>query len=368
MTSDSTSDSQLPATGQPSARGICVIMAGGRGTRFWPLSRTDRPKQLHALASGRSLLRETYERVAPLVGADRILVITSGSLAAATQAELPELPPENIITEPVGRNTAPCAVLGIGIAGRIAPGEPVALLPADHFIPDDEIYRAQLAEAMACVKTVVTFGIRPDRPETGYGYIETDSKSDEARIGLQFVEKPDLATAEGYVRDGRHLWNSGMFIWDPDFFAATAAAEMPEIVAKMGPAVESFGTSRFGAALVEAYRDCPADSLDFAVMEKLSGFTVLPANFRWSDLGSWNAWGELAKPLAGTNRGLADLLSIESEGNVIRVEDRLVALIGVRDMIIVSTDDALLVCRKSDAQRIKEIIKKLEEDGRQDLL
>jgi len=343
-------------------------MAGGRGTRFWPLSRTDRPKQLHALASGRSLLRETYERVAPLVGADRILVITSGSLAAATQAELPELPPENIITEPVGRNTAPCAVLGIGIAGRIAPGEPVALLPADHFIPDDEIYRAQLAEAMACVKTVVTFGIRPDRPETGYGYIETDSKSDEARIGLQFVEKPDLATAEGYVRDGRHLWNSGMFIWDPDFFAATAAAEMPEIVAKMGPAVESFGTSRFGAALVEAYRDCPADSLDFAVMEKLSGFTVLPANFRWSDLGSWNAWGELAKPLAGTNRGLADLLSIESEGNVIRVEDRLVALIGVHDMIIVSTDDALLVCRKSDAQRIKEIINKLEEDGRQDLL
>ncbi|MFT5234129.1 MAG: mannose-1-phosphate guanylyltransferase [Candidatus Krumholzibacteriia bacterium] len=349
-------------------RGTCVIMAGGRGTRFWPLSRSDRPKQLHALASGKSLLRETFERVAPVVGAERVLVITSGSLAAATQAELPELPPENVITEPVGRNTAPCAVLGVGIASRLAPGEPVALLPADHFIPDGDVYRAQLVEAMACAKSVVTIGIRPDRPETGYGYIETDTNSDEARVGVQFVEKPDLATAEGYVRGGRHLWNSGMFIWNPEFFAATAAAEIPDIVAKMAPAVESFGTSGFETALAEAYRDCPADSLDFAVMEKLSGFTVLPANFRWSDLGSWDAWGELADPLVGSNRGLADLLSIESEGNVIRVQDRLVALIGVRDMIIVDTDDALLVCRKSDAQRIKEIINQLEDRGRQDLL
>jgi len=187
MSSESTSSPQ---------RGTCVIMAGGRGTRFWPLSRTDRPKQLHALASGKSLLRETYERIAPLVGPERILVITSGSLAEATQAELPELPPENVITEPVGRNTAPCAVLGMGIAEKIAPGEPVALLPADHFIPDDEVYRAQLAEALSSVESVVTIGIRPDRPETGYGYIETDSTSDEVRLGLKFVEKPDLATAE----------------------------------------------------------------------------------------------------------------------------------------------------------------------------
>ena len=151
-------------------RGICVIMAGGRGTRFWPLSRTDSPKQLLALASGRSLLRDTFDRVASLVGADRILVVTSGSLAAATGAALPDLPSDHIITEPQGRNTAPCAVLGMGLAGRIDPDAPVALLPADHFIPDDDTFREQLAEAFALAsvrETVVTLGIPPDKPETG---------------------------------------------------------------------------------------------------------------------------------------------------------------------------------------------------------
>ncbi len=352
-------------------RGICVIMAGGRGTRFWPLSRTDRPKQLQALASGRSLLRDTYERVAPLVGADRVLVITSGSLAAATRAELPELPESHVITEPVGRNTAPCAVLGLGVAARVARGEPVALLPADHFIPDDDHFREQLADAFmraAAAQTVVTIGIPPDRPETGYGYLETDEATGPTRQGLKFVEKPDLATAEAYVRGGRHFWNSGIFVWNPTYFETMAAAHLPAVVDLMAPAVQSFGTDGFMSALATAYHDCPADSIDFAIMEKLTGFTVLPATFRWSDLGSWDAWGELAADLDGTNRGQADLLAIDSSDNVIRVDDRLVALIGVRDMIIVDTADALLVCRKADAQRIKEIINKLEERGRRDML
>jgi len=352
-------------------RGICVIMAGGRGTRFWPLSRTDRPKQLQALASGRSLLRETYERVVPLVGPDRILVITSGSLAAATRAELPELPVDHVITEPVGRNTAPCAVLGMGLAARLIPAAPVALLPADHFIPDEDLFRTQLAEAFdlaAAEPVVVTIGIPPDRPETGYGYLETGVTEGATRPGVKFVEKPDRATAEAYVRSGRHFWNSGMFVWNPAHFAAMAEAHLPAVVALMAPPVRSFGTDGFASSLEKAYRDCPADSIDFAIMEKLSGFTVLPAAFRWSDLGSWDAWGELAADLEGSNRGQADLLAIDSRGNVVRVDDRMVALIGVHDMIIVDTADALLICRKADAQRIKEIIKNLEERGRQDLL
>ncbi len=352
-------------------RGICVIMAGGRGTRFWPLSRTDKPKQLQALASGRTLLRETYERVAPLVGPDRVLVITSGNLTAATRAELPELPASHVITEPVGRNTAPCAVLGLGLAGRLAPGAAVALLPADHYIPDEDRFRDQLAEAFVraeTAETVLTIGIPPTRPETGYGYLETATATGPARHGLKFVEKPDLATAETYVRDGRHFWNSGMFIWNQAHFAAMAGAHLQTVVDLMAPAVQSFGTDGFAAALEDAYRDCPADSIDCAIMEKLSGFTVLPATFRWSDLGSWDAWGELAADLGTSNRGQADLLAIDSTDNVIRVADRMVALIGVRDMIIVDTADALLVCRKADAQRIKEIINNLEDRGRQDLL
>lgn len=362
------------ATTKPSGssvRGICVIMAGGRGTRFWPVSRSDRPKQLQALAGGSSLLRETYERVAPLVGADRVLVVTSGTLAAATAAELPELPPENVITEPIGRNTAPCAVLGVGIAGRIDRSAPVALLPADHFIPDADKFRRQLQAAFdlaAAEPTVVTIGIPPDRPETGYGYLETSEDSGDRRAGLQFVEKPDRATAEAYVRGGRHFWNSGIFVWNPAYFGEMAQSHVSDVVTRMTPAVNSFGTDSFAAALATAYQDCPAASIDVAVMEKLPGFVVLPAAFRWSDLGSWDAWGELAPDLDGANRGQADLVALDSHGNVIRVADRMVALIGVHDMIVVDTKDALLVCHKSEAQRIREIIKSLEDRGRADLL
>ncbi len=245
------------------------------------------------------------------------------------------------------------------------------MLPADHFIPDDDNFRDQLAEAFALAAetpTVVTIGIPPDRPETGYGYLETEAGEGPTRQGRQFVEKPDLATAEDYVRGGRHFWNSGIFVWNPAHFATMATSHLPAVADLMAPAVESFGTESFAAALETAYRNCPADSIDFAIMEKLPGVLVLPATFRWSDLGSWDAWGDLADELAGSNRGQADLLSIDSTGNVVRVDNRLVALVGVREMIIVDTPDALLVCHKADAQRIKEIITQLEARGRTDLL
>ncbi len=348
-------------------------MAGGRGTRFWPLSRTDRPKQLLALASGKSLLRDTFDRVEPLVGADRILVVTSGSLADATRNELPELPSDHIITEPRGRNTAPCAVLGMGLAGRLDPLAPVALLPADHFIPDDEVFRTQLSDAFALAvdtETVVTLGIPPTRPETGYGYLETAGPDDSRTSdrGLAFHEKPDPATAEKYVRSGKHYWNSGIFIWNPARFVAAATMYLPEVVDLMTGPVQSFGTKAFLPALEDAYRDCPSDSIDFAIMEKLADFLVLPATFRWSDLGSWDAWGELAPSLPEGNRGRGDLLAVESSDNILLATDRLVALVGVRDLIVVDTPDALLVCSKAEAQKIKQIISRLEDQGRSDLL
>lgn len=348
-------------------------MAGGRGTRFWPLSRTGRPKQLLALASGRSLLRDTFDRVEPVVGADRILVITSGSLGEATRSELPELAADRVIVEPLGRNTAPCAVLGMGLAGRIDPAAPVALLPADHFIPDDEAFRTQLEEAFALAagrETVVTLGIPPVRPETGFGYLEVSPRDEDSgpAAGLAFHEKPDHATAEDYVRSGRHFWNSGIFIWNPRRFAAAADEFLPEVAARMAPAVESLGTDSFDRALEDAYRDCPADSLDFAVMEKLRDFLVLAAAFRWSDLGAWDAWGDLADALEGDNRGRGDLVAVDSPDNIIHAPGRTVALLGVNDLVVVDTPDALLVCHRNQAQRIKEIIALLEEKGRTDLL
>ncbi len=355
------------------SRGICVIMAGGRGTRFWPLSRTSRPKQLQALATGSSLLRDTFERVAPLVGAERVLVITSGTLGEPTRLELPEVPARNIICEPMGRNTAPCAVLGLGVAARLDATAPVALLPADHFIPDEDRFRAQLAEAFSLAarqETVVTLGIRPTRPETGYGYIQTGEAAAGGSVfpGEAFVEKPNRTVAEGYVRSDRHFWNSGMFVWNPDHFAAMAARHLPGVCRLMRAPIASFGTPDFPGALTAAYADCPAESVDVAVMEKLPGFSVLEADFRWSDLGSWDAWGELADTLEGANHGVGDLLAVASEGNIIRGGSRLVALLGVNDLIVVDTPDALLVADKSQAQRIKDIIARLESEGRADLL
>ncbi len=367
MTVESTNPSGLPS------RGICVIMAGGRGTRFWPLSRTRRPKQLQALSSGVSLLRDTFNRLEPLVGADRILVVTSGSLAEPTRADLPELPSENVICEPVGRNTAPCAVLGMGVAGRIDPSAPVALLPADHFIPDDQLFRNQLQTAFdlaADTETVVTIGIRPTHPETGYGYIRTEGDPAQAGLlsGREFVEKPDSIRAEEYVRSGKFFWNSGIFIWNPLWFSAMASEHVPQIAQLMAQPIKHFGTEDFKAALDKAYSECPSESVDVAVMEKLPGFSVLEAEFRWSDLGSWDAWGELAAELSHGNHGLANLLSIESHGNIVWSEGKLVAMLGVDDLIVVDTPDALLVTRKTHAQRIKEIINRLERDGKDELL
>ncbi|MCP4572386.1 MAG: mannose-1-phosphate guanylyltransferase [bacterium] len=348
-------------------------MAGGRGTRFWPLSRAALPKQLLPLATGASLLRDTYDRVAPLVGPDRILVITGAALADDVRRELPDLPAAHVIGEPVGRNTAPCAVLGAGLAGRLAPGEPVALLPADHLIPESEIFASELGAALdraAGRETVVTLGIRPDRPETGYGYLLAGTEPDAGGFlpGEAFVEKPDRATAETYLAGGRHYWNGGIFVWNASWFAEQAAAHLPAVTDRMAPAVAAFGTDGFPAALEDAYADCPADSLDYAVMEKLAGFEVLPAGFGWSDLGSWDAWGDLAPELTGGNRGRAPLVAVDATGNVVRTDGKLVALVGVDDLVVVDTPDALLVCRKEDAQRIKAVIEHLEKDKRQDLL
>lgn len=360
-----------PGAGPAPGTGICVIMAGGRGTRFWPLSRTARPKQLLPLASGASLLRDTFERVAPLVGAGRVLVVTSGDLAAAVRADLPELPPAHVITEPVGRNTAPCAVLGMGLARRLDPHAPVALLPADHLIRDVEAFRAQLAAAFAAVRAepaVATFGIRPTRPHTGYGYIEAaEGAPDGPAPGIAFSEKPDAATAARYVAGGRHYWNSGIFVWNQDWFGAMADRYLADVRRLMQVPVETFGTESFAEALHHAYGVCPAESIDKAIMEKLPGFTVVPAAFDWSDLGDWESWGEHADELAGGNRGRADLVAVASAGNIVRGDRRLIALVGVEDLVVVDTPDALLVCRRGQAERLREVIAQLENDGRRGL-
>jgi mannose-1-phosphate guanylyltransferase len=325
------------------------------------------------LIGDRGLLRQTFDRVAPLVGPDGVLVITNVELLAACRAELPELPAEQLIAEPVGRNTAPCAVLGGGIVRRLAADAPIAFLPADHFIPEAELFRRQLADAFEYASSrggVVTFGIPPTRPETGYGYLEVREEVPVEGFlsGQAFVEKPDRARAAMYLRGGRHYWNSGIFVWAAADFARAADEYVPEMSRRLATAVDAFGTDRFAVELEDGYRECPADSLDYAVMEKLPAFTVLRARFSWSDLGSWDAWGELAPELGDGNRGRTELIGIGSRDNTLYAPDKLVALIGVEDLIVVDTGDALLVCARDQAQRLRDVIAALERQKRDDLL
>ncbi len=360
--------------GGRSAPGFGVVMAGGRGTRFWPLSRTARPKQLLPLGSTRSLLRETCERLFPLVGAQNLLVITNAAQAEAVAAELPELPPGRVVAEPVGRNTATCAALGAALAERIAGPGAVALVPADHFIPDAEAFRSQLAAAFARAGAsgeAVAFGIPPSRAETGYGYLETApaaGAADGALTGLRFVEKPDAATAARYLADGRHLWNSGVFVWESRAFAAALDRHLPGLRERLAPAVAAHGTPRFAAALADAYADCPSVSIDFGVMEKLPRFAVYRAAFRGSDLGGWDAWGERAGALPGGNRGAAALFPVAAARNVVYAPGKAVALVGVEDLVVVDAGDALLVCRAQEGERLREVISLLESEHRSDLL
>jgi mannose-1-phosphate guanylyltransferase len=352
--------------------GVCVIMAGGRGTRFWPLSRLGRPKQLLPLGRRGSLLRETYERVASLVGADRVLVITQAAQAAATAAELPELDPRQIVAEPSGRNTAACAALGAALAGRLAPGSPLALLPADHLIGDDRVFRAQLRRAFglaAAGAEVVTLGVPPLRPATGYGYIETAPGDGGGELrGLRFVEKPDAATAARFLAAGNHLWNSGVFVWNAGGFARALAAHAPQLSGRMDAAAAAWGGPGFDAALAAAYADCPALSVDVAVMEKLRDFPVIPAEFAWSDLGSWDTWREHAPDLGDGNRGVARAVVGDGGGHTVHAPGKAVVLLGVDDLIVVDTRDALLICRTGAAQQIKEITDRLAAQGDDDLL
>ncbi len=353
--------------------GFCVIMAGGRGTRFWPLSRTSRPKQLLPLGQGASLLRETFDRVRPLVGDERVLVVTNAAQAEATAAALPELPRDRIVAEPVGRNTAACAALGVGLAAGLAGDGPVALLPADHLIPDPDVFRDQLAAAFRLAESgggVITFGIPPRHPSTGFGYIEVPDApaGDDAVDGLRFVEKPDADTAREYVDSGRFLWNSGIFVWHSADLAREIATHEPGIASRLEAPLGAHGTDAFDDALATAYETCPAVSIDVAVMEKLAGFRVMAARYGWSDLGSWDAWREFAPALADGNRGHARLLAGDGRDVTVFAPGKAVALLGVEDLIVVDTEDALLICAADAAQRIKEIAGKLEEAGELDLL
>jgi mannose-1-phosphate guanylyltransferase len=353
-----------------------VIMSGGSGTRFWPLSRRHRPKQLLALAAERPILRLTYERVAALVPPERIWVVTTADTADASREMLPELPADNILAEPEGRDTAACAGYAAINLLRSDPEAVCAVLPADHVIGDEERFRRALSAADELVSSeggLLTFGVRPTRPETGYGYLELGERHREID-GWQvhrlqgFVEKPDPPTAQGYLEAGGYMWNSGMFVWRAEEYLGEVRRQLPELASSLDRLAESLGGPAAPSALSEIYPTLAKTSVDFGVMEGAEKCWTIPVDFPWSDVGAWPALVELLPSDEDGNAALGRSVSLGSGGNLLVSDGPLVAVAGVRDLVVVATRDAVLVVPAAEAQRVKELVAELEARGWDDVL
>ncbi len=354
---------------------FALVMAGGAGTRFWPLSRRCRPKQLLPFAHGRSLLAATVERIAPLATPARTFVVTSAEVAEAVRAELPQLPEANVLAEPEGRDTAACIGWVAWRLARTSPGAVMIVVPADHLIPDGAALRSALAAAAATAFArggLVTLAVRPARPETGFGYLEVGAVAGSAgehpvRPVVRFVEKPDRAAAEAFLAAGTFRWNSGMFAWRVATIVDAIRAHLPALAAGLDEMMEAAEPLGEAEALRRHYPRLQRISVDFGVMEKASPVWAVEAEFAWSDIGSWVGVAE-ALPECEGGVALGDVLALDCERSVLVADGPLVAAVGVRDLVVVATRDAVLVVPKDEVQRVKELVETLRARGRGDLL
>lgn len=344
-----------------------IILAGGRGERFWPLSRTHRAKQFLPLAGEATLLTATAERLDPLIPLTRVSVITGRDQVAQVRASLPALAPDQILAEPFGRNTAPAVALGAAWALRADPDAVIAVVPSDAWVGDVALYREALEQAAAAAMAsdrLVTLGVVPTRPETGYGYLELAEEEGPGPVRrvARFVEKPDAATAVGYVTGGRHLWNCGIFVMKAATLLAAVERHLPELAAPV--AVLRAGGRFDDAALDAYYQAAPSISIDYGVMERADNVATVRARFPWDDLGSWVAL-ERVLPARDGSVAQGEALLLDSPGSVVYAETGLVALVGVADMVVVRTADATLVVPKARAQEVRRVVQEL---GRSDAL
>lgn len=351
-----------------------LILAGGRGTRFWPRSRRSNAKQVLDFLGEGSLIQQTVERLRPVLPSERIWVLTNEYLRDRIIKQLPEVPKKQILAEPAQRNTAPAIGLAAHILQSIDPDAVMGVFPADHWISKPARYRRLLRAVLktAAGGKMAVLGIQPRWPETGYGYIEfpagvTAGATTPVPV-LRFREKPDRETAEQFLAAGRFYWNAGMFFWRASVFLDALRRHLPR-TASLLAALPPFGNRQFGRCVREAFPHCENISVDYAVLEKAAGVVGFASDdFGWNDVGSWDAVHQLMKRDKDGNAARTEALLVDSGGNYVDAAGKLVALLGVRDLLVVDTPDALLIADRARAQQVGDIVKLLEKQKREKLL
>ncbi len=367
-----------------------VILAGGSGTRFWPRSRRAQPKQVLSLDGGGTMIQNTVERVKPVISAGQVWIITNDLLANTIATQLPDLAREQIVREPAARNTAPACGLAAFLVERSSPDTVLGVFPSDHTIGDVERFRqvicagAELARRSAAI---VVLGVQPTRPETGYGYIELGAavgpvpgcgESIPVRRVRRFTEKPDKVRAKRFVRSGNFVWNSGMFLWTAKTLADAMRDHQPKAAALLEKIAAAWGTPKFDQVFAQLYPQCESISIDYAVLEPRSAkgeakseLYCLPGDFAWSDLGSWAALHEyVAERTEAHNANVIEAehhVEIASTGCYVFSPKKTVALVGVKDLVVVETDDAILITTREGSQDVGKVVAELKNAGRHDL-
>ncbi|MBI4213197.1 MAG: mannose-1-phosphate guanylyltransferase [Chloroflexi bacterium] len=346
-----------------------AILAGGSGTRLWPLSRSHRPKQLLQLVGSRSLVQATVDRVLPLVPHERIVIVTEASHADQLREQLPELPRGNILVEPVRRGTAAAIGLAVQWITHRDPSATMASLHSDHAVGDEEDFRRCLSAAFEVARSgdwLVTLGIRPSSPHTGLGYIQVGApigvfRGLRAHRAIRFVEKPDRVTAEEFLAQG-YVWNPGYFIWRVDVIRKAFETLLPDMQTHLAAIGEALGGADAEAALVREYPQLRVESIDYGIMERADRIATIPADFGWNDIGGWGEVWEISVKGDGDNVVRGDALALQTARSLVWGSDRPIFTLGVEDLVIVDLPDALLVCSRAQAEQLKVLIERLQAD------
>ncbi len=351
-----------------------VIMAGGRGERFWPKSRVERPKQFLSLTSdGRTMIQKTVDRLESLVQPEDIFVVTNESYAGLVKEQLAQIPGENILLEPAARNTAPCIGLAAAVIRKKYGDAIMMVLPSDHLIKFNQMFVDTLKTAISAAEKgsgLVTIGITPTYPETGYGYIHFGDGSGQPGVYnvRRFVEKPNIELAKEYYNSGEYLWNSGMFVWKASSIVTNLKKHLPDMTEGMQRIYDAAGTESFREIVAEEFPKFRSESIDFGVMEKASEVYTIPGNFGWDDVGSWLALERINRTNEYGNMIQGDVICINTSNTIVCGGKKLIATVGVENLVVVDTDDALLICAKDSTQDVKKVIENLKICNRNELV